>query len=178
MKPTLEVFGISRMKLTFHFYANGQKFQKALNENIDTLLGLNAEIMTEGFDIHEKEYRGVIRDDFFEVKSKHKIGVLRTYDPWVLHGDFNQVGSNVELILSTNRTKSLRKTLVPFVVIPLIFIIGILFKLRSIEMEYRVLVGCFLVLITYHLISRWMQFSSMRHFIRSISKNIDFSRIL
>lgn len=76
MKPTLKTFSLTPMQFKLHLHADETKWNTVLNEHIDTLVGLNEEVLAEGVDFHEKQYRGIIRDEFFEAKRKQVIGAL------------------------------------------------------------------------------------------------------
>jgi hypothetical protein len=148
-----------------------------LNALVDTVFGLQDEGYAEVFIAHKKSYRGVIRPDYFEIKRKFVIGVLPTYNPWIIRGDFNAVGSNIALELSTNRTKTLRESLMTFVVLPLIILVIIFFKEDQRPLDYVMLAIAIIVPFAYHFISRWLQVLALNRFIRILEKSIHLSKI-
>ena len=176
MKASMNTFGFSPFSIKLHLHTDRVKFKEVLNENVDTLVGLNEEVFTEGFDYHEKEYKGIIRDGFFEITSKHVIGVLRTYNPWTIRGDFQNVGSNVELTLSLKKTKSLREVLFLFVVFPLIALFIVMSTDGMRASDFIVLCVGVVAPLAYHLSSRWVRFITLRHFSKLLSKKIILSQ--
>lgn len=168
------------MKIKLHLHANEKEWNAFLNGQIDTLVGLNEEVLVEGLTFHEKQYKGNIRDDFFVAKSKHIISDFKTYNPRIIHGDFESIGSNVELELtvsSSDNKRSQQQNAFLFIVLPLILIVGILFKKEEDPLKYVVLTVCSLIPIVYHLVQRWLQFTTLRHFIRKIEKEIKTANI-
>lgn len=177
MKSQFKLFSTEPIKLNLHLNADMEAFDSALNAHIDTLLGLHERGHENGFITHEKDYRGVIRDEYFEAKRKFVVGVFTTYNPWVIRGDFDAVGSNVELELSTNRTETLRENLITFFALPLIVLVIILFKEDQRPGDYLMLSIAIIIPVGYHFISRWLQILALNRFVEIITQNIRFSKI-
>jgi len=166
MKPALKTFGISPINMKFVVHVNEAEFRQYLGKSIDNLGGINEEVAGEGFYYHEKKYRGVIAGDFFEAKSKHEVGVLRTYQPGIIHGSFHSLGSNVKLVITTKNTGDLQAARVTFLMFPLLIFVVTLGKGDFSTLEpYLILLGTLLTAVLFHLLSRWFQFSSIRNFL-------------